>query len=139
MLTDATTIDADLLMGADGLHATVRAQVFGPQRRFRVELGNILFAAFPPQHLPDGVCEHTVVRMSAPGRTAAAASLGAGQAAALFTYRSTDPARDLAHGPHPALTRAYRETGWLLRDLPLRAAALPPVTRILQRQFRLHR
>jgi hypothetical protein len=29
--------------------------------------------------------------------------------------------------------------GAWLRDLPLRAAALPLVTRILQRQFRLHR
>ena len=117
VLSDATTIDADLLIGADGLHSTVRAQVFGPQQHFRVELGNLLFAAFLPQHLPDGVGEHTVVRMSAPGRTAAVASLGAGRAAALFAYRSPDPARDLASGPHPALTRAYRETGWLLPEL----------------------
>jgi 2-polyprenyl-6-methoxyphenol hydroxylase-like FAD-dependent oxidoreductase len=82
-----------------------------------VGLGNLLFAAFLPQHLPDGMREHTVVRMSAPGRTAAVASLGAGRAAALFAYRSPDPARDLASGPHPALTRAYRETGWLLAEL----------------------
>jgi 2-polyprenyl-6-methoxyphenol hydroxylase-like FAD-dependent oxidoreductase len=117
VLSDATTIDADLLIGADGLHSTVRAQVFGPQQHFRVELGNLLFAAFLPHHLPDGVREHTVVRMSAPGRTAAVASLGAGRAAALFAYRSPDPARDLASGPHPALTRAYRESGWLLPEL----------------------
>ena len=117
VLSDATTVDADLLIGADGLHSTVRAQVFGPQQQFQVELGNLLFAAFLPRHLPDGVGEHTVVRMSAPGRTAAVASLGAGRAAALFAYRSTDPARDLARGPHPALTHAYRDTGWVLPDL----------------------
>jgi hypothetical protein len=44
--------------------------------------------------------------LTAPGRTAVVANLGAGRSAALLTYRSTDPAGDLVDGPHPALTRA---------------------------------
>jgi hypothetical protein len=55
--------------------------------------------------------------LTAPGRTAIVANLGAGRSAALLTYRSTDPGGDLADGPHPALTRAYRDSGWLLPEL----------------------
>jgi hypothetical protein len=55
--------------------------------------------------------------LTAPVRTAVVANRGAGHSAALLTYRSTDPAGDLADGPYPALTRAYRDSGWLLPEL----------------------
>ena len=51
-LTDATMVEADLLVGADGLHSGVRALAFGSQQRFRVALDNILVAAFLPQRPP---------------------------------------------------------------------------------------
>jgi 2-polyprenyl-6-methoxyphenol hydroxylase-like FAD-dependent oxidoreductase len=55
--------------------------------------------------------------LTAPVRTAVVANRGAGHSAALLIYRSTDPAGDLADGPYPALTRAYRDSGWLLPEL----------------------
>ncbi|MGH3929558.1 MAG: FAD-dependent oxidoreductase, partial [Pseudonocardiaceae bacterium] len=38
-LTDGTTLDADLLVGADGIHSTVRSLVFGAERRYLRYLG----------------------------------------------------------------------------------------------------
>jgi 2-polyprenyl-6-methoxyphenol hydroxylase-like FAD-dependent oxidoreductase len=116
-LSDATTVAADLLVAADGLHSRVRALAFGPRQRFWVALDDIVVAAFLPRRPPDGVGEHTAAMLTEPGRTAVVANLGAGRSAALLTYRSADPAADLADGPHPAATRAYRESGWLLPEL----------------------
>ena len=38
-LAGGATLDADLLVGADGIHSTVRAQVFGPERDYLRYLG----------------------------------------------------------------------------------------------------
>ncbi|MGN5376993.1 hypothetical protein ACQ4WX_03120 [Streptomyces lasalocidi] len=38
-LTDGDSIDADLLVGADGIHSTVRALVFGEEARYVHHLG----------------------------------------------------------------------------------------------------
>jgi 2-polyprenyl-6-methoxyphenol hydroxylase-like FAD-dependent oxidoreductase len=41
VLDDGTTMAADLLIGADGVHSTVRQLVFGPEERFRLDLNHI--------------------------------------------------------------------------------------------------
>lgn len=38
-LTDETVLDADLLVGADGIHSTVRRMVFGDEKQFTRHLG----------------------------------------------------------------------------------------------------
>ena len=38
-LTDGARVDADLLVGADGIHSTVRRLVFGPEEQFFRYLG----------------------------------------------------------------------------------------------------
>lgn len=116
LLADGSVVDADLLVGADGVHSGTRALAFGPHERFRTQLGSILVAAFLPPSRLQGVREHAVM-MSVPGRTAVVIGLGAGRTAALFTYRSARPEADLMDGPYAALTRAYRGTGWLVPEL----------------------
>lgn len=39
VLDDGTVLEADLLVGADGVHSAVRGSVFGPEERFRRWLG----------------------------------------------------------------------------------------------------
>jgi 2-polyprenyl-6-methoxyphenol hydroxylase-like FAD-dependent oxidoreductase len=110
-------VEADLLVGADGLHSGVRALAFGPQQRFWVALDNILVAAFLPQRPPDSVDEHTPAMVTAPGRTAVVASLGAGRSAALLTYRSTDPPAIWPTGRTRRSPAPHRDSGWLLPEL----------------------
>jgi len=80
-LTDGTALDADLLIGAGGIGSAVRELVFGPEHRFRVDVGNIIVAAFALSRLPPGLREHAVAIHLAPGRTMVLASTGARHAA----------------------------------------------------------
>ena len=112
VLSDGTRHDADLLIGADGLHSTVRGLVFGPEDRFRVDLGNLVVAALPLAGLPVGAHEGAATVLTTPGRTLAIAGLEPGRAAAFFTYRSADPVQDLAGTPQEVLAKAYSDLGW---------------------------
>jgi len=58
----------DVVIGADGLHSTVRRLVFGPEDRFRRFLGGYLAGVTLPNHLG---LEGRMVVWNAPGRMAA--------------------------------------------------------------------
>ncbi|WP_433262282.1 FAD-dependent oxidoreductase [Micromonospora vinacea] len=103
-LSDGTTEQADLLVGADGVHSATRTAVFGPD--FRVDLP-YLVAAFPLPHPVAGVPESSATTYIGPGRTAAIVNLGPERSSAFFTYRSADPAADLRRGPVDALRAAF--------------------------------
>ncbi|MFG3644692.1 FAD-dependent oxidoreductase [Micromonospora sp. NPDC047762] len=103
-LSDGTTEQADLLVGADGVHSTTRTAVFGPD--FRVDLP-YLVAAFPLPHPVPGVPESSATTHIGPGRTAAMVNLGPQRSSAFFTYRSAEPATDLRQGPVDALRVAF--------------------------------
>ena len=115
-LSDGTTVTADLLVGADGLHSATRALTFGPERDYRLDLDHmagVYLMRRPPECVPPGV----TATLTASGRTLAIVSLGgddggASRAAAFFGYRTGDVARDLADGPHVALPRVYGDLGW---------------------------
>lgn len=57
-LDDGTVERADLLIGADGLHSTTRALVFGPEEDFRLDLDHVV-GVFMLDPLPPGVREGT--------------------------------------------------------------------------------
>ncbi|MEV6925309.1 FAD-dependent monooxygenase [Dactylosporangium sp. NPDC051485] len=103
-LSDGTTEDADVLIGADGVHSTTRTAVFGPDHR--VDLPYVV-AAFPLGHAVADVPESSATTFIGPGRTAAIVNLGPQRSSAFFTYRCANPELELGHGPVDALRAAF--------------------------------
>ncbi|HEX6965483.1 MAG TPA: FAD-binding domain [Gemmatimonadaceae bacterium] len=104
---------ADLVIGADGLHSTVRALAFGDERRFAHELGyyTAAFIANDYPHRDEGA----YVSYTVPGRQLARYALRDGRSAFFFFFAEREP---LAIAPHdvPAQKAALRErfggAGW---------------------------
>jgi 2-polyprenyl-6-methoxyphenol hydroxylase-like FAD-dependent oxidoreductase len=108
VLSDGTTEDADLLVGADGVHSATRGAVFGSG--FRVDFPYVV-AAFPLAHPVPGVPESSATTFIGPGRTAAIVNLGPQRSSAFFAYRCNDPAAQLRRGPVQALGAAFADLG----------------------------
>lgn len=124
-LTDGNSVDADLLVGADGIHSTVRALVFGEEQRFVRHLG-YRTAAFtfddPRVHaeLGDRFCLTDTV-----DRQMGFYGLRDGRVAAFAVHRSAGPRVPL--DARAALRREYGSLGWLV---PRALAKCPPSERI---------
>lgn len=133
-LDDGTTLEADLLVGADGLHSEVRHLVFGPETRFRRDLGHII-AATTLDHLPDGAPERAFTTVTRIGHLFTIADLGPGRTAAFFTYDTPDPAAELAKDPRQALEPIYRDIPWaapqVIRNLPADGVYFDSVSQIV--------
>ncbi|SEH03807.1 2-polyprenyl-6-methoxyphenol hydroxylase [Nonomuraea solani] len=110
-LDDGTVLEAELLVGADGLHSKVRELVFGPEERYRRDLGHVV-AATTLDHLPEGAGERAFTTVTRVGGIFMIANLGPDRTAAFFTYGTPDPAAELAKGPWRALADAYRDITW---------------------------
>jgi 2-polyprenyl-6-methoxyphenol hydroxylase-like FAD-dependent oxidoreductase len=110
----------DLVVGADGLHSTVRRLVFGPESRFVRRMG--LFAATTPA---DPTLEHSqdVVMYNTPGKAVSVSPSRTG-ALAFFVFRSAGVTdfdhRDTAQHKR-LLTAAYEKAGWRVPELLERA------------------
>jgi 2-polyprenyl-6-methoxyphenol hydroxylase-like FAD-dependent oxidoreductase len=88
LLSDGSTIEADLVVGADGLHSGVRALAFGPERDYRRFLGAYLAVYTLPDVLGTGP---TVAAFAAPGRAATVyPTRTPGLSRALFLARTTE-------------------------------------------------
>jgi 2-polyprenyl-6-methoxyphenol hydroxylase-like FAD-dependent oxidoreductase len=109
-LSDGSTESADLLVGADGLHSSVRSGVFGPPEDFRVDLNHVV-AAFPLDRVPADVPQGAGTTFIGPRRTAAVVNLGPGRSSAFFTYRVADPDAEVGRGPVHALNAAFGDLG----------------------------
>ncbi|NUW39433.1 FAD-dependent oxidoreductase [Nonomuraea rhodomycinica] len=133
-LSDGSAERADLLVGADGLHSTVRALVFGPEDRYRRDLGHVVAATMLDQR-PDGAPERAFSTVTTVGRTFTVADLGDGRVAAFFTYGTAAPDAELAEGPRRALQRAFPGPAWavteLLADLREEAVYFDSVSQIV--------
>jgi 2-polyprenyl-6-methoxyphenol hydroxylase-like FAD-dependent oxidoreductase len=114
----------DLVIGADGVHSTVRALVFGDESRFSQDLGLHSAVFTTANHLG---LDHTGLLHSTPGRTAGVYSARDNtEAKAVFFFASSL----LPEGPEPPpdvddqkklLAEVYAGSGWevprLLREM----------------------
>ncbi|MEU5304315.1 FAD-dependent monooxygenase [Streptomyces noursei] len=113
-LTDGTPLAADLLVGADGIHSTVRTMEFGAEERFLRYLG-LHTAAFvfdaPDVHerIGDRFCLTESV-----GRQMGFYGLRDGRVATFTVHRTPDPT--VPADPRDVLARRYSGLGWVTAE-----------------------
>lgn len=106
----------DLVVGADGLHSTVRRLVFGPEDRFSTHLGLYIATAMFDQVSAD---PHTVLIHNAPGR-AVVIHPTTGREGAAFIFRHPLLPDDQARDPRrqkQLITDMYAGLGWRVPEL----------------------
>ncbi|MGH3757380.1 FAD-dependent monooxygenase [Actinophytocola sp.] len=118
-------LDADLLVGADGIHSTVRRLVFGDEARFVRHLG-FHTAAFVVD-APDihAVVQNRVHLTDSVGCQMGFYGLRDGRVATFAVHRSTDTA--LPHDLRAAVRAAYAGLGWVV---PMALDRCPPSAEI---------
>lgn len=111
-LTDGTRVDADLLVGADGIHSTVRRLIFGPEEQFFRYLG-FQSAAY--------VFQDAEIHRRVEGRFCLTDStmrlmglygLRDGRVATFCVHRTPDPTLPLDRPA--ALKQIYASLGWVI-------------------------
>ncbi|MDJ1134141.1 FAD-dependent monooxygenase [Streptomyces iconiensis] len=126
-LTDGSTVAADLLVGADGIHSTVRALVFGEESHYVRQLG-FHTAAF--------VFDDPVVREAVAGRFCLTDTVGRqmgfyglrdGRVAAFAVHRTRTHGAPLPEDARAAVREEYGSLGWVA---PSALAACPPHSEI---------
>lgn len=109
-LDDGTAIDADLVVGADGLHSNVRALAFGPEEQFIGFLGARVAAFLLDRSAFSGIDEDETASLTEVGRAVGLAAIGAGRLVAFFIYRT---GRERRFGTVEAeLRHAFAGAGW---------------------------
>lgn len=109
-LTDGSVETADLLIGADGIHSTVRSLVFGPEDLYRQDFDHIVAACMIDGSLPD-VRDGDVLVATAPGRSAWINTYVDHPAVAFLLYRTPWPAAEARRNPAEALRERFGDFG----------------------------
>ncbi len=114
-LTDGTSREADVLVGADGVESRVRELVFGPKEHFLRYLGYHV-AAFLVRdaELHDMLSQRYQISTK-PGLMAGGYALRDQQAAALFLRAAPEPVAP--DDPVDTLRDAFGDFGWVVPDL----------------------
>ncbi|MFJ9411041.1 FAD-dependent monooxygenase [Streptomyces sp. NPDC101393] len=113
----------DLVVGADGLHSTVRRLAFGPEKEFVSHLGYYVAA----WDLPAGAADLAVrpVGYGEPGRLASVGRMArregeagyAGEVFCVFASAELDCDRRDIHAQKKAIAQAYEGAGWRTPEL----------------------
>lgn len=111
-LTDGSVLDADLLVGADGIHSRVRHLVFGEEEQFLRFLGfhTAAYVFDDPRiaaEVGDSFCLTDTI-----DRQMGLYVLNDGRVAAFTVHRTQDAA--LPADPAATLRRVYRGLGWVV-------------------------
>lgn len=124
-LDDGSRLEADLLVGADGIHSTVRRLTFGAESRYLRYLGFQTSAfMFDDPEIRAEIGDRFVLTDSTDAQLGLYV-LRDGRLAAFAVHRAPDP--ELAPDARAALLDAYRGLGWLV---PRALEACPPADRI---------
>jgi deazaflavin-dependent oxidoreductase (nitroreductase family) len=111
-LTDGSCIDADLLVGADGIHSTVRQLIFGPEQNFFQYLGFHTAAyIFDDPEMQKRLSGRFCLTDSA-NRLMGLYGLRDGRVATFLVHRTADPT--LPPDPRALLQQTYPSLGWLV-------------------------
>lgn len=106
-LSDGSTLRADLLIGADGIHSALRQRLFGDEARFAVHLGYRVAAFDAPDTLSLG---GTFLSFVEPGRICEIYRLDADRLATLYIWRSAAVDAVPAGERRSVLSAAFRNT-----------------------------
>lgn len=124
-LSDGTQLSVDLLIGADGLHSTVRRLAFGPEDQYRYDFGADVVSfdlSDPPAELADRTTFLALV-----GRSAGIYPQRDGRLAAFFTFATDRPAGQPTGDAVAALGRVYGDLGWAWPEVIDRAKQVESV------------
>jgi 2-polyprenyl-6-methoxyphenol hydroxylase-like FAD-dependent oxidoreductase len=116
-LTDGATETVDLLVGADGVHSSVRQLAFG-STPFTRDLGYHM-AAFILDERPRGLDAREVfMTLTCPKRQISVYPIRGGRLATFFLHRATGPVRQpVRDAAYDELQRTYGDLGWIVPDL----------------------
>lgn len=111
-LTDGETLDADLLIGADGVHSTVRRLVFGPEEQFFRYLGfhTVAYRFDDPQVYQ--LLTNLFCLTDTTGRQMGFYDLRDGTVGVFAVHRTPDPT--LPDDAQAAVRKAYSSLGWIV-------------------------
>lgn len=110
-LSDGTSIDADLLVGADGIHSAVRAKVFGPEENYLRYLGYHTAAYTFRDDVLYRELNSRFCLTETLNRQIGLYGLRDGSVAVFAVHRRADPA--LPADPRAELHDVYSTLGWV--------------------------
>ena len=117
-LSDDTSVDADLLVGADGVHSSVRHLAFGPESRFGRTIGYTA-AAFVIENASDRVNPgRDLMTFTVPNRQVMLYPVQQGRVATFFLHRSSEDVSGRSeHVACRELRAVYASLDWVVPDL----------------------
>ena len=124
-LTTGEYLRADLLIGADGVHSTVREMVFGNEKRFIRFLGYHTAAfIFEDARLHSAIADEFQL-MCVPNRQAGFYPIRDNRIASFFVHRAATMA--LPTNPRDEISRVYGDFGWHVPNALKKAEGLKDI------------